>query len=93
MIITVIQCHCYDVVAQQIRQIQTITDGVELRIDYSDTLDLNVIAALRQEFNLPMIFTLRNQFQGGFYSGDEEQRMQDILALCEISPDYIDPRI
>lgn len=90
MIITVIQCHNYDIVTQQIRQIHTLTDGIELRIDYADTLDLDAITALRHEFKIPMIFTLRKQSQGGFYQQDEAQRLQDILALCEIGPDYID---
>lgn len=90
MIITVIQCHNDDIAAQQIRQIHTVTDGIELRIDYSDSVDLDAIAALRHEFKIPMIFTLRKQSQGGFYQQDEEQRLQDLMALCEIGPDYID---
>jgi 3-dehydroquinate dehydratase/shikimate dehydrogenase len=90
MIITVIQCHNFDIARQQILQIQPITDGIELRIDYSNTLDLTAISALRHEFSLPMVFTLRKQSQGGLYQRDEAQRLQDILALCQINPDYID---
>lgn len=90
MIVTVIQCHDYHIAAQHIRQIHAMTDGIELRMDYANTLNLDAIAALRHEFHIPMIFTLRKQSQGGFYQQDETQREQDILALCEINPDYID---
>lgn len=90
MIITVIQCHDYDIATEQIRQIQTQTDGIELRIDYSNTLDLGAIAALRHEFKLPMVFTLRKPSQGGVYQQDEAQRLQNLMALAEIGPEYID---
>jgi 3-dehydroquinate dehydratase / shikimate dehydrogenase len=90
MIITVIQCHNYDIAAQQIRQIHDVTEGIELRIDYSTSLDWVAIATLRHEFKIPMIFTLRKQSQGGFYQQDEPRRLQDLMALCEIGPDYID---
>lgn len=90
MLIAVIQVKDYHSAKQQLRLAQSQADGVELRLDYANTVDVNVVAALRREFHLPMIFTLRKKSQGGFYEGNEEQRLQDLLSLCQLNPDYID---
>lgn len=90
MIIAVIPCRNDDTAKQHIHQAQATAGGIELRIDYAKTLDLDAITTLRYECHIPMIFTLRKKSQGGFYPQDETQRLQDILALCELNPDYID---
>jgi len=90
MIIAVIPVKEYSSVRQQIRLAIQKVDAVELRLDYLDTLDLKAIAELRNEFNIPMIFTLRKKSQGGFYKKNENQRLIDIKNLCQLKPDYID---
>lgn len=75
---------------QQIQQSLNLADGIELRLDYWSELDLNALTELRKSFTIPMIFTLRKKSQGGHYQKEESARLQDILALCALNPDYLD---
>lgn len=90
MFIVVIPVKNYLNAKQQIEKAQHLADAVELRLDYLNPLDLQVVCALRKEFTLPMVFTLRKRSQGGLYPHDEAQRLQDIRALCQLGPDYMD---
>ena len=64
--------------------------GIELRLDYLATLDIEAVASLRHACHLPVIFTLRSQAQGGQYPHDDAQRFAAILALCALAPEYVD---
>lgn len=75
---------------QQIQQAINLADGIELRLDYWHELNLSEIKQLRVTFSIPMIFTLRKKSQGGLYQLDENTRLQTILKLCELKPDYLD---
>lgn len=90
MLITVIQVTDYPSAKKQISLSYPHADGVELRLDYLQPFDVNTVAQLRSEFNCPMILTLRKKSQGGFYEQSEEQRLQELLSLCELNPDYLD---
>jgi 3-dehydroquinate dehydratase/shikimate dehydrogenase len=88
MFIAVIQASDYDSAKQQLLTAQQV-DGVELRLDYADSA-FEIAARLRNECDLPMIFTLRKKSQGGFYQYSEEQRLNDLFNLCSLKPDYVD---
>ncbi|OGT47489.1 MAG: shikimate dehydrogenase [Gammaproteobacteria bacterium RIFCSPHIGHO2_12_FULL_41_15] len=91
MLIAVIPVKNYHTAQQQITQVCQQVDGVELRLDYlTGRLDFRAIALLRHSCVLPVILTLRKKSQGGLYDSSEEQRLRDILALCQLNPDYID---
>ncbi len=90
MLITAINATNLTDAKQLIQQSLNLTDGIELRLDYWQELNLNHIKELRKLFTLPMIFTLRKKSQGGLYEKDENTRLVDILALCELNPNYID---
>lgn len=75
---------------QQILKAHDYADFVELRLDYFTSLDLNAILTLRSHFSIPMIFTLRNQIQGGNYAQSEEMRLADIRKLLTLKPEYFD---
>lgn len=90
MLITVIQATDYQHARKQILAAIDRTDGIELRLDYWESLSLDAINKLRNEFRLPIIFTLRKKSQGGLYKQSEENRLADIFRLCEYQPDYLD---
>ena len=75
---------------QKIQQTLNLADGIELRLDYWQELDLKALAELRKSITIPVIFTLRKKSQGGSYQHDENTRLKDILALCQLNPDYLD---
>lgn len=89
MLTAVIQVKDYQSAKQQLQQALQV-DAVELRLDYAHVLDFEALAKLRDEFHLPMIFTLRKSSQGGFYKLSEAQRLKDILNLCQLRPEFID---
>ena len=91
MLMAVIRVKDYDQAHQQIRQACKMANGIELRLDdMTLPLDCRAIAALRAACPLPIVLTLRKASQGGLYLGTEEARLQDIFALCQIRPDYLD---
>ena len=65
-------------------------DAIELRLDYFNELRIADIKKLKQSFDIPMIFTLRNKSQGGFFQETEEKRLKVIEELFAINPEYFD---
>ncbi len=65
-------------------------DGIELRLDYVSVINIKEIAEIRKLIFLPVIFTLRKVTQGGHYQQNEQQRLQNLLNLCSLHPEYID---
>ncbi len=90
MLIAVIPVHDVSEALRLISAYQSRVDGFELRWDYVKECLLPDIQAIRGATNLPLIFTLRRQDQGGRYVHDEQQRFQDVLKLCEGHPEYLD---
>ena len=90
MLIAVIPVTDYISTKAQLQLALNQVDGVELRLDYIDKLDIAMLTKLRNEFTLPMIFTLRKKTQGGLYSKNEQQRLATLLTLCGLNPEYMD---
>ncbi len=90
MLIVSIPVMDYVLAAQEIARASSEVDGVELRLDYLSVLNIPSVKQLRDTCQLPVIFTLRSHTQGGRYAQDENQRLQDILALCALEPEYVD---
>ena len=90
MLIATIPVKTYDSAKQHVFQLSERADGIELRLDYATYWDREEVAALRSICVLPVIFTLRSRAHGGYYSHAEDQRLQTILDLCALNPDYLD---
>ena len=76
-----------------VNKIQTILpyiDAIEIRFDYWKTLDITKIKALQQLLPIPMIFTIRNKEQGGYFQNSEKQRFKEIYKLASLKPAYLD---
>ncbi len=66
-------------------------DGIEIRFDTFQTLDLKQIQTLRNDATpIQVLFTLRPASHGGAYQGTEESRLEWIEKLCTLFPDYVD---
>lgn len=90
MICVVIKGPTFKEVHQQISKAIVYADLVELRLDHFDSLELSELKALRSDFSIPMIFTLRSQLYGGNYKESEERRLIDISQLAKLKPEYLD---
>ncbi len=90
MLIAAINSKNFAEAKQQIQQALHLAGGIELRLDFWQELDISAVKKLRQMFSIPIIFTLRKKSQGGSYQKDEQTRLQEILTLCELNPDYFD---
>ena len=75
---------------QKIQEALNLAEGIELRLDYWQEIDLAALTELRKSITIPLIFTLRKKSQGGSYQHDENTRLKDILVLCQLNPDYLD---
>lgn len=91
MLVVAIIAKNFDDAKQKIAQAEAFAiGGIELRLDYFDKIHIEEIKKLRQLFNMPMIFTLRKQSQGGFYKKDEDSRLKLIKQLIALNPEYFD---
>jgi 3-dehydroquinate dehydratase-1 len=79
-----------------LKRIQTISDLIELRVDYIENFDIKALEVISNEtiknktLNKKYIFTLRSNKEGGKYKGDEHKRLELIQTAYENQFDYID---
>lgn len=67
-----------------------IVDGIEIRFDLIDSNDLEEIKEIIKRKKLKILITLRPERQGGNYRGDEGERLNTLIQLACLNPDYID---
>jgi 3-dehydroquinate dehydratase/shikimate dehydrogenase len=90
MLCGVIKGPTYEEATQQLAEAQAHCFLVELRLDFFKTINNDQIETLRRNFSIPMIFTLRSTLQGGVYTGSEEEKIQQMMKLAFLKPEYID---
>jgi 3-dehydroquinate dehydratase/shikimate dehydrogenase len=90
MICVVINGTSIEEFRQKLLTLHPQVDMVELRLDTLQSLDIPAIKELQNDFTLPMIFTLRNQRQGGNYLHSEGKRLKDLHRLAQLNPEYLD---
>ncbi len=91
MICTVIKGPTFQAALEQIETSQQQSaDYVELRLDLFEQWDVESLKKLRATCFIPMIFTLRDQTQGGAYRYSEKNRLARLQQLAALHPDYID---
>ncbi len=79
-----------EIIKKQISQSTPLADAIELRLDYCDKIDIEQIKQIRVNITLPVIFTLRKKSQGGIIEIEEEERLNLIVQLASLHPDYLD---
>lgn len=65
-------------------------DLVELRLDYLGKLDDATIGELVDGPEIPKIATIRSEKEGGFWKGDEKDRINTILTCISFGAQYVD---
>lgn len=92
MLLTVIKGPSYENAHQTLRDaLKKGVDGVELRCDLFNSMDLEQIRKIRNDAtSIYVMMTLRPASQGGGYQGSEESRLAWIEKLCTLHPDSID---
>ena len=71
-------------------QANSLRDGVELRLDLFQEIDLPSIERLRKSIAGKVIFTLRSRRNGGGFLGSEDKRLNLAKSLLALEPDYFD---
>ncbi len=90
MQIAIITGPTYQIASSRIAQANALRDGVELRLDLFQEIDLPSIQHLRKSITGKVIFTLRSRRNGGGFLGSEEKRLNLIKELLTLEPDYFD---
>lgn len=90
MLCSVIKGPTYEKAHQQLTKAKALCSLAELRLDLFESIDNVQLKKLREDFSIPMIFTLRPISQGGEYAGSEETRENDIMNLSSLKPEYVD---
>lgn len=90
MLCAVIKGPTIEQVRDQLTQAKKGCSLVEMRLDFLKEITPNQIKLLREEFQIPMIFTLRPISQGGAYEKSEEERLRELNSFASLQPEYID---
>ena len=73
-----------------VEQGKSYVDGVELRLDYFEKIELDPLKAFIHSCGLPVMLTLRRKDQGGVFQGMENERLELLESLCALHPAYVD---
>lgn len=65
-------------------------DLIELRVDLLSSYTLSQLRALKAEFAIPWLVTVRTVGQGGAFAGGKEAQVGLLEQLCTLSPELLD---
>ena len=65
-------------------------DLIELRLDYVKKLDDKKLKNIIRICKKPVIVTVRKKTEGGFFSGNEKERIQILENAIKFNADYVD---
>jgi 3-dehydroquinate dehydratase/shikimate dehydrogenase len=65
-------------------------DGVELRLDHFEKIDIEALKSFLKNSGLPVMLTVRRNDQGGVFRGEEKERLQLLETVCALEPAYLD---
>jgi len=73
-----------------IKAIDIGADIVEVRLDYLEDLDVNVLSSTLRPYMDKLVLTLRPRYENGLFEGDEEERVEILKQLSQEGPAYVD---
>jgi len=88
--VPIIEANVADAVAAMKKAKELGADIVELRLDYLGELNDAKIGDLISAVDLPKIATLRPEKEGGFYKGEESDRISLLMTAMSFGAEYID---
>ena len=65
-------------------------DLIELRLDYLKSLDISGFKKILKACKKPVIITLRKKSEGGYFCGDENERIAILEKAIDFGANYID---
>ncbi|MDP3765067.1 MAG: shikimate dehydrogenase [Nanoarchaeota archaeon] len=65
-------------------------DLIELRLDYIDSFDYNLIEKIKKKLKKSLLITCRKKYEGGFFDGKENYRIDALKNGIKYGADYID---
>ncbi len=68
-------------------------DIVELRLDYIPDLDDGKVGDLVDSVEIPKIITIRPEREGGFWRGEEKDRVDLFLTALSFGAEYVDVEV
>lgn len=90
MQVAIITGPTYPTASNRIALANSSKDGVELRLDLFQQIDLKSLEELKKNISGKVIFTLRSRRNGGGFLGSEEKRLSLARDLLSLKPDYFD---
>jgi len=90
MQVAIITGPTYPIASNRVALANSSKDGVELRLDLFQEIDLKMLTELKQNIVGKVIFTLRSRRNGGGFLGSEEKRLNLAKELLSLKPDYFD---
>jgi len=88
--IAIITGPTYEIASRRIEQANLAKDGVELRLDLFQEINIPIIKELREKIRGKTIFTLRSRRNGGGFAGSEDKRILLLNELLSLNPEYFD---
>ncbi len=79
-----------DKLLSSIDQAQSVHDFLEIRADYLDTLNSEIIKTIKQKLKVKAIFTCRSSQDGGRFQSDDTKQIELLLQAVDLGFDYID---
>ncbi len=65
-------------------------DGLELRLDFLQSINLQELKSFISHCGHPVMLTLRRKDQGGRFQGEEKRRLLLLESLCGLGASYVD---
>ena len=76
-----------DILARTVQENSALVDLVEIRLDAMRSPEVD---RCMQMVHLPLLFTNRPIWEGGAFSGSEEERLQPVLQAVKMQAAYVD---
>ncbi len=76
-----------DMIARTVQENSSLVDLVEIRLD---TMNRPEVERCIQMVHLPLLFTNRPSWEGGVFSGSEEERVLPLLQAVKLQAAYVD---
>jgi 3-dehydroquinate dehydratase I len=88
--VTITEANVEDALESMKRAKEGGADLVELRLDYIGELDDAKIGDLVDGIEIPKIVTIRPEGQGGYWKGEEKDRINHLMTCLSFGAQYVD---
>lgn len=90
MLFVVIKGPSVDAAIEKMEQALPYAEGLEIRLDTFDKIDLGEVRTLIQRAQIPVMLTIRSRGHGGLYKGSEKEREALMMQLLVLEPPFLD---